>query len=214
MIRVREVWRGFLSPGKSADHVPGDETGQVVVQSPQLQFVRPGDAVEAIGYPYVSGIQQCLRGGLYRLSQNRGYQTTLEFRLHIAAPAALAARVQELDRSEVLHHHSVNIQGVITWSHPSTPFIYVMDASGGVRVMNPAWHGADSQRPGSIVSVRGEVAEGDFVPVITNAEVIRSSYWNIAPGPLVSLDQALTGAEGGRWLQMRGRGRSVTHTHR
>jgi signal transduction histidine kinase len=206
-IRVEGIVRSF-EPGKWL--TLWDETGQVMVQTPQTQLLRFGDRVEAIGYPYMVGIQQCLRSGLCRLSTN----TAPAFSPGEAhGPLRLAARIQEMDRAEAQRHQAVNLRGVITWSHPSTPFIYMMDASGGVRVMNPNWQGHDAQRPGSIVSISGAVAEGDFVPVVTNAVATRLSYWNIAPGPLVSLEQALTGAEDGRWIQMRGLVRSVTHSN-
>ena len=45
-----------------------DAAGQVIVQSKQIQPLRFGDRVEAIGYPYQEGVQQCLHDGLYRLA--------------------------------------------------------------------------------------------------------------------------------------------------
>ena len=50
-----------------------DAGGQVLIESKQSQPLRFGDQVEAIGYPYTLGVQQCLSGGLYRLrpSMNR-----------------------------------------------------------------------------------------------------------------------------------------------
>jgi len=207
LVRVTGVVRHF-EPGKWV--TIWDGTGQVIVQTPQMRAFRYGDSVEAIGYPYVAGILQCLRNGLCRLSANQAQSVNA---VDQRGAVRLAGRIQELTRAEAVAGAPVNLRGVITWSHPSTPFIYLLDSSGGVRVMNPNWQGHDAQRPGSIVSVQGRVAEGDFVPVVTNAVVSRLSYWNIAAGPLVSLEQALTGGEEGHWIQMRGLVRGVAHTN-
>ncbi len=128
---------------------------------------KPAPCVSAIasrpsGHPYVVGIQQCLRNGLCRLSVNQSPAALAE--PEQGGPLRLAGRIQELSRAEAIRHPPVNLRGVVTWSHPATPFIYVLDASGGVRVLNPNWQGHDTQRPGSIVNLRGAVAEGDFCP--------------------------------------------------
>ena len=37
-----------------------------MIESKQSQPLRVGDSIEAIGYPYTLGVQQCLRAGVYR----------------------------------------------------------------------------------------------------------------------------------------------------
>ena len=60
--------------GTVRKHEPGrsvmvwDTTGQVIVQSKQTQPLRPGDRIEAVGYPAVRGVEQYLRNSLYRPS--------------------------------------------------------------------------------------------------------------------------------------------------
>jgi len=71
-------------------------------------------------------------------------------------------------------------------------------------VANPQWQEADTSKPGTIVMVRGQVGEGDFVPVVTNAVISRLGYWNLAEAPRVTLEEALTGVHDGRWVEMRG----------
>ena len=63
------------------------------------------------------------------------------------------------------------------------------------------------------VTVEGLATEGEFVPAVTNAVLRRVGWWNLEPGHLVSLEQALTGLEDGRWVAMRGFVRQLTRTN-
>ena len=177
-----------------------DATGQITVHSRQSQSLRFGDRVEAVGYPAVAGVEKSLRTGLYRpaILTNPWTPTTNPL------PIRLAERVRDLSREEAGKHQPVELRAIVTWSHTNTPFAFVQDASGGIRVLNPRWASADADKPGTIVTVKGEVCEGDFVPVITNAVLARMSYWNISEPAFTSLEQALTGVEDGRWVEMRG----------
>ena len=107
----------------------------------------------------------------------------------------------------------MNLHAVVTWSHPRVPFAYVQDASDGICVMNPQWDVRDTAKPGTIVAVEGLATEGEFVPAVTNAVLRRVGWWNLEPGHLVSLEQALTGLEDGRWVAMRGFVRQLTRTN-
>ena len=202
--------------GVVRSHEPGkwvilwDATGQVMVQSRQMQPLRVGDRVEAVGYPFALGVQQCLKGGLYRLAASTNPPATALDTSPDPAPLRLAEQVRDLNREEAARHPSVAIRGVVTWHHPETSFTFVQDASGGIRVVNPKWDEPNTTKPGTIVTLRGEVAEGDFVPVVTNAVINRSGWWNLDEARVVSLEQALTGVEDGHWVEMRGYVRGVS----
>ncbi len=192
-------------------HEPGkwvtlwDGTGQVMVQSRQTQPLRTGDRVEAIGYPYVLGVQQTLHGGLCRLMASTNELVSFD-----NPPFRLVERIRDLNREEARRHSPVILRAVVTWSNPETPFTFVQDASGGIRVANPKWDMPDTSKPGTIVTLRGEVAEGDFVPIVTNAVISQSGGWNLDEGRLVTLEQAMTGKEDGSWVEMKGFVRQVT----
>ena len=187
-----------------------DDTGQVTVQTRQTQPLRFGDKIEAIGYPYIAGIERCLRGGLYRLSLSTN-PPAAETPPQPAKPVLrLAERVRDLSRHEAERHYPVSLRAIVTWAHPETGFAYVQDASGGIRIANPKWTETYALTPGTIVNVKGEVCEGDFVPMVTNAVLDRAGYWNLEQGRMVTLEQALTGVEDGRWIQMRGFVRQTT----
>jgi C4-dicarboxylate-specific signal transduction histidine kinase len=189
-----------------------DATGQIMVQSLQTQPLRRGDWVEAIGYPYVAGVQQSLRGSLYRplIAANRpaavAHGTNQE-------PIYLTARLQDLSQEELRHHPKVRLRAVITWLHAETPFVYVQDASGGARLANPTWDIKEGWTPGTLVRVEGDVVEGGFVPVVTNAILTRVTWVELPEARLVTLEQALAGTYEGEWVEMRGFVHEVTRTN-
>ena len=202
--------------GVVRSHEPGkwitlwDATGQIMVQSRQTQALRIGERVEAIGYPIVLGVQQCLRGGLYRLAQSTNRLASAPGILPDQAPLRLAEQIRVLSRDEAARHQPVLLRAIVTWQHAETPFTFLLDASGGIRVSNPKWDGPNTAIPGTLVTVRGEVAEGSFVPVVTNAVINRAGWWNLGEARPVTLEQALTGLEDGRWVEMRGFVREIT----
>jgi signal transduction histidine kinase len=208
IIHVRGVVRSH-EPGKWV--TLWDDTGQVIVKSRQTQPLRFGDRVDAIGYPSVVGVEQCLEGSLYRLASSTSNPVSTG--RPDKSPLSLAERVRDLSREETTRRLPVNLHAIVTWGHPELPFAYVQDASGGIRVVNPKWEERDAWKPGTIAAVRGEVCEGDYVPVVTNAVISRMSFWNLEPGRAVTLEQALTGVEDGHWVEMRGFVRDVTPTN-
>jgi signal transduction histidine kinase len=204
MIRVVGTVRSH-EPGKRVT-LWGD-TGQVSVQSAQTRPLQFGDRVEAVGFPYVAGVQACLRNALYHVLDKTA--PTNPAAIPPPEPIRLAAQIQHLGAKDVARQPAVNLRAVLLWSHPDTPFVYVQDASGGIRVMNPAWQETNVQ-PGTIVTIRGNVAAGDYVPVVTNAVVSRVGWRGFDPPQPVSLDQAMTGVDDGSWIELRGFVRNVT----
>jgi two-component system, cell cycle sensor histidine kinase and response regulator CckA len=188
-----------------------DATGQVMVQSKQSQPLRFGDRVEAVGYPYIVGVQQCLHGGLYRLAAATNLAATLITTNSL--PLRLAEQIRDLSLEEAGRHLPVSLRGVVGWSHEQTPFAYIQDASGGIRVVNPKWENPGAMKPGTIVLLEGVTGAGDFVPVVTNAVLRRAGWWNMEDRHLVTLEQAMTGMEEGNWIELRGFVRELSLTN-
>jgi signal transduction histidine kinase len=209
-VRVEGVVRSY-EPGKWV--TLWDATGQIMVQSKQSQPLRFGDRIEAIGYPYVLGVQQCLHNGLYRLAAPANTTASGAMFATNALPLCLAAQIRDLSLEEASRHLPVTLHGVVAWSHSSTPFAYVLDASGGIRVVNPKWDEPNTAKPGTIVLLEGVTSEGGFVPTVTNAVLGRAGWWNMEERRLVSLEQALTGVEEGNWIEMRGFVRDLMQTN-
>jgi signal transduction histidine kinase len=189
-----------------------DATGQITVQSSQRQLLRPGERIEAIGYPQVLGVHHYLRGAVYRVTK----PSPAGLRADVAAASPvgvlrLAEQVRDLTREEAAQHPKVLLRGAITWSHADTPFAYLQDDSGGIRLVGAQFDKPDTTILGTIVEVRGEAAPGGFVPVVTNAVVVRTGWWPMPErGSELTLDQAMTGTEDGNWVEMQGFVRNVT----
>ena len=210
LVRVEGIVRNY-EPGQWV--TLWDATGQIMVQSKQSQPLRFGDRIEAIGFPYVLGVQQCLHDGLYRLAAQTNSAAPALTSATNTLPLRLAERIRDLNPEEAGRHLPVNLRGVVAWSHASTPFAYVRDASGGILVVNPRWDEPNTAKPGTIVLLDGVTGEGDFVPVVTNALLRRAGWWNMEDRRLVTLEQALTGAEEGNWIEMRGFVRDLKQTN-
>ena len=61
-----------------------------------------------------------------------------------------------------------------------------------------------------LVKVDGVATMGEFAPVITNAIVHQTGSMSLPDAPLIGLEDAMTGTEDGRWVQMRGYVRKAT----
>ena len=205
LVHVEGVVHSY-EPGKSV--TLWDETGQVIVQSKQTQPLHPGDRVEAIGHPYVVGVQYCLHDGLYRLVAS----THIPVSTAAGAPKTLrlTEQVRELSREDARRSLPVKLRATVTWNHNSTPFTYVLDGSGGIRIVNPNWESDTAAISGAIVEVEGVTCEGDYVPAITNAVLRKVGWWSPDEARTVTLEQALTGVEEGGWVEMSGFVRNVT----
>jgi len=209
----------FRVEGVVRNYEPGrwvtlwDATGQIMVQSKQSQPLRFGDRVEAIGRPDLEGVQQYLHDGLYRLAAPTNPTASALMMTINPLPLRLAEQIRELTPEEARRHLPVNLHVVVAWSHSSTPFVSVLDASGGIRVVNPKWDEPSTAKPGTIVLLNGVTSEGGFVPVVTNAVLRRAGWSNMEERHQVTLEQALTGVEEGNWIEMRGFVRDLMQTN-
>ena len=117
-------------------------------------------------------------------------------------------QVQKLRTDEAASGRPVRLRGVVTFTHSSERVFCLNDSTGGVRV----WlEKKDVALPdvGRAVVVRGITSTG---PVSTSvrADEIQVAGSQPLPVPrIVSLEQALTGAEDNQWVEMRGRLRQV-----
>ena len=184
-----------------------DGTGQLDLLTPQESNLRLNDKVEAIGYPAINNGKWQLRLALARP------QSSAEpggLRTAVADPLLLrlAEQVLALPADKAAARQQVQLYGVVTWSAPGARFIYLQDPSGGVRV---DWTDPGITPPpiGSGVTVHGVSAKGDFAPSVIATRV----YWGHGmspPEPLrISLEQAETGVEEARWVELFGLLREV-----
>ena len=198
-VRVAGVVRS-QQPGQAV--TIWDDTGQIRILSKQQYPLELGDRIEAIGYPAFQGIDRVLQSGLFRLSTGKeaGNDAVPPGR----SPLRLADQVRRLDRESISKQASVNLEGVVIWVDPQKHFIFILDSSGGIRVMQSQFPDGRPVRTGMMVKVDGVVTMGEFAPAITNAIVHQTGTTSLPDAPLIGLEEAMTGTEDGRWIQMRG----------
>jgi len=209
LVRVAGVVRS-QQPGEAV--TIWDDAGQVRIFSKQRYPLQVGNRIEAVGYPAFQGIDRVLEAGLFRLvvkeatnsSGLSGHQIKLR----------LADQIRGLDRESIARHPPVSLEGVVTWVDSRTNFLFVLDSSGGIRVMQPQLQSGRRIQTGMLVKVDGVAAAGEFAPVITNAVIRQTGAMSLPDAPLTSLEQALTGTDDGRWIQVRGYVRKVTEVDR
>ena len=182
-----------------------DETGQIDLLTGQMRTCAINERVEAIGFPVQQGSDWKLDDALFR-------SVSSPLPLSRSDPHSIlrvAAQVLELAPDEAAEGQPVFIVGVVTWSHPEAPFIFVQDASGGVYVSRTSLRGAP-RRTGQVVQVKGNTAMGAFAPVVVASDIDKLRDAMMPEARQISLELALTGVEEAQWVEMRGYLRKVT----
>jgi signal transduction histidine kinase/ActR/RegA family two-component response regulator len=176
-----------------------DGSGQIDLMTGQMRPLAVNDVVEAIGYPLAYGPSWRLQGAVFR-----SYVRTVAAEAHKADGAlGLAADVLALSAEEAASGRPVRLTGVVTWSHTSSPFFFIADSSGGIRVMRGNSK-SPVRSPGRNVEVTGVTAMGPFAPVVVASHFTRVSEAILPMARQVSVEHAMSGVEEGQWVEMRG----------
>lgn len=179
-----------------------DETSQIVIQTEQPPEWKVGDTVEVIGRPTGHDLRVSLADPIIRLrgkpaaaAAGKGREPALKLRL--------AEQLNELRPDEAAEHFPVELRGIVTWSDPHAPFFFVQDSSGGVRVQRPAGSAAPPPAA-SFVTLEGRSVNGSYSPELELTKVVGTANGEMPPAPLVSLEEALTGADEATRVAVRG----------
>ena len=181
-----------------------DETGQVDLLTGQIRTCAINERVEAIGFPGVEGSEWKLEQALFR-------SLSTPFALSPGTPNSVlrvSAQVLELTPDEAAAGRPVLLSGVVTWSHPDSPLMFVQDASGGICVSRGELKG----RPrgiGQNIQIKGSTAMGAFAPIVVASEMVKIRDTMMPEARQVSLELAQTGVEEAQWVEMRGYLRKV-----
>ena len=195
-VRVQGEVRA-ATPGVSL--VLWDESNQITVRSAQTGVLQPGAAVEAIGILQVQGPELVVRSGLWRQRL-----TTPSPEAALRLKLRRASQVLELGPDEARCGHRVDLWGVVTWSHPDVPFFYLQDSTRGVCIRMPGAEGTPPPSLGATVRVTGATTAGPFAPVVEIEQYAVEGTIRLPEPRLSTLDQALSGAEEGKRIELRG----------
>ncbi len=191
-------------PGKSL--TIRDETGQMILLTPQTHAMQLGEQVEAIGFPQLKGTDWQLRDSLYRPTEKLAHAPTPT----TAKPTLrLAEQLRELSPDDAARSHPVQLSGIVTWANAAADFFFIRDTSGGVCIFQPAQKNLNVGR-GAKVTITGVSASGKFSPVVLASIVNVSARMDLPEAKQVTMEQALTGVEEGQWIVLSGYVRDVT----
>lgn len=178
-------------PGRSI--TMRDDSGQIDVITEQPTPVRVGDTIELVGKPHGAGLRIAMRDPIFRVAS---HEWATGAGPGLGAPAGvlrLAEQVIDLRREEAERHRPVEVEGVVTWSHPSADVMFLQDSTGGIAVS--LYAGAVVPPVGMMVMVQGESAGGEFAPRVVARRILRRGA-SVLPTPApVTLEQAQSGTE-------------------
>ncbi|MBI2513809.1 MAG: response regulator [Opitutae bacterium] len=200
--------------GKVVRHDPGqslvlrDDTGQLHLRTPQPGTLAEGEEIEIVGRRAGGELEWTLRDPVFRPIARGGAAHAIPAAAVGQNKLRLAAQVLELRPDDVEQHPPVELYGVVTWSHPKAPFFYLQDASGGVCLRLAT----DTVPPpiGRGVIVTGRTQRGAFAPEVKVEQTVLLTELAPPAPRIVTLEQALTGAEEARWVELRGYLRQVS----
>lgn len=147
-------------------------------------------------------------GGIYLFSPSLA-QVQVVARAGAADPTlTIVSQVQRLRAEEAKAGKPVRLRGVVTFVHPDQHVCYLNDATGGVLVW---FENKSTPLPavGDSLTVRGITSAGAFSAAVQALEVAAAAPQPPPAPRVIGMEQALSGAEDGQWVEMRGHLRQV-----
>lgn len=193
--------------GKVVQHEPGqslivrDDTGQLLIRTPQPGKLSPGDEVNVVGRRAGGGLEWTLSDPVFR-SVVRPVPLRRVGAVGGPVKMRLAAQVLELRPEEAAQRLPAEITGVVTWAHPRANFFFIADTSGGLFARLAG--SAPPPAVGDGVVAHGTTRAGAFAPELSVDTVSPIGGLSVPAPRSVTLEQALTGAEEARWVELRG----------
>jgi two-component system cell cycle sensor histidine kinase/response regulator CckA len=187
-----------------------DESGQIVIQTTQPELLMENSAVEVVGRPAQGEFSWTLHEALYRKAgPSAGPLMTLKSPGQMPLRLRLAEQVLELPPEQAEKRYPVNLRGTVTWVDARADFFYLQDASGGVRIRRQPGQAVPSI--GSALILSGITARGTYLSEVELQEASNQGVFALPSARSVTLEQALSGAEEGQLVEMRGFVRQVAH---
>lgn len=188
-----------------------DESGQFVIAAEQPEALPADTVIEIIGRPVLRDLGWTITDALYRKTGPGGavYGRGLYGPGQAPLRLRLAEQVLQLSPDQAEKRHPVTLRGVVTWWDDRAQFFYLQDASSGVCIRREPGR-AESLPVGTSVVISGVTVRGPSVPEVELLSATNLGTLALPPARKVSLEQALSGAEEGRRVEMRGYVRQVT----
>ncbi|MFT3867951.1 MAG: response regulator [Nibricoccus sp.] len=202
-VLVRGVVHEFIA-GKSVS--VRDATGQVKILTRQTRYLSPGTTIEAVGLPSLVGTNWALSDGFYRIvSFAPGTQDSVD------GVIRLAEQVLALNPELAATGQSVKIRGAVSWIRGSADYIYLQDATAGIRVNLPPKFKPSRGMMNSLMEVSGKTMRGNFAPEIVADQIVALGPSTLATPRPITLEHALTGVDESQLVELTGYLRAVKH---
>ena len=194
------------------DLVLRDESGQLVLRTPQSRLLRLGETIEVTGYPDRTGLNPTLREAIYRplvadrdLSSQSGQADAA-----LLSELRLAQQILRLPNEELAATPPVTLTGVVTYVSPHLDFIYLNDSSASIRI-DFETAPTIALEFGSALHVSGTAGRGNFAPTVVAEDYHLFGRIDLPVPRTIGLAQALSGSEDGQWIGITGYLREVTN---
>jgi PAS domain S-box-containing protein len=203
--------------GRVVRYTPGgelvieDATGQVHVRTLQYLPLERGDFIEAVGAPLATSADWLLRDALVRAA---GHDLAEEVRRGLEAPLTelrLASRILTMGSESAATGMRVSLRGVVLWSHPDVPMLWMRDTSGSVLVHLFDGIPYELIKSGSGIGIAGHTLQGPYTPEVRATAFETWGAALLPPARVVSYEQALTGREEGERITLVGHVRAIEH---
>jgi PAS domain S-box-containing protein len=193
--------------GSVVSHEPGrsftlrDQTGQMTVQSAQTLEVALGQSITAIGYPFIDGPESLLRNAYVKTTPAKDEKNkTSSSHLPLLR---MIGQVQMLSPEDAAGGQPVRLTGMVTWVSPISRFIFLQDATGGIRI-DLAHSNIPPPELYDYIQIEGSTVRGNFTCEIDASGCVHKGKFALPPARLITLGQAMTGVEEGNWIELQG----------
>ena len=179
-----------------------DATGQVEIFSIQQQRFPLGTEIAAVGHVHLSSGKWVIDEAFYR-AVRPGASVDLALPASAAGLLQTVAQIRALGAEETAQGKPVEIVGMVTWVLPESPFLYLEDLTGGIRVNFDAAK-MGTIRYGKYLRIKGVTRSGPVAPAVDLRDLTDLGSMSHPPAKPITLEQALTGKEEGEWVELRG----------
>jgi PAS domain S-box-containing protein len=191
------------NPGQSL--MIQDPTGSLEFLSSQTDPVNPGERLDVFGFLAIKEHRLILEDSIYiPLTPPPSPKPTA----NSLPTLTQVEQIRKLSNLEADQNYPVRIKGVVTYSDPDPPVIFVQDATGGIYIET---HGQPFEfKAGHMVEVEGISESG-----ATNPEIFPGKVQDLGPAPFpaaksISIDQFLYGEADSQRVELEGTVRNVS----
>ncbi len=191
-----------------------DQSGEIEVLTGQATPLRPGVAVEVVGFPMAKDSVPVLQSASFRPVSTHSAATSSD---STATPVASerakdaltsVSQLRKLTPDEARRGDPVHLRATVTYFDAAWSLLFLQDSTGGIFV-NVQGQNLKLES-GQIVEAEGVSGPGDFAPVLISSGIqVVEKGSQLTPRQITS-DRLASGKEDGQWIEVHGTVRSMS----